>query len=612
MQRMMGSGRVCFFCVWLLLALHVSLASFIVKVTPTVDVLKGQTAQLPCSHTNSKQSLVQWFIEDAEGTRKRLAYRSNPGVFGVDRDTPFSGRVNIEDDNTLVISDVKVMDERKFICQVNAGVVGTSEAETELKVFFAPEKPVMDGNKQAITLSHGEDDGPAAEVGTCISYNGYPMPRIVWFKDSIPLPEETDEKEKLYMAQSVIKESTGLFTVKRTLYMKLSKADAKSLFHCTVEYKMPNEQFKNDTSEKFNVSMLYPAENAFFELMNQEPIKEGDEVKMNCKTDGNPQPEFEYLKNGVHFHTGDGWLILKNVDRRDAGSYMCEAQDFDALDEANLKKTLSINVHYLDPVSVEPAGPLVIGQGAALELQCKTKSSDDYFLSWMKDGQKLVQRGELSIQPVSLADAGEYVCVASAPMVPGLRKEANVTVTVSGKPEISEPMHGKVGKQGQMVTLKCSALGHPGPQFTWTPRGKESVTIEGTKYISTVTLEATAAVLKDGVTCEAANKHGTDSKKFMVEISSDNLIDGNSAGRAESQQGGSSTVVIAVVVCVLLLVLLVAALYFLSKTGKMSCGKKGKKEVTSPKGNDDIVVEMKSDEKSYEESGLLNKRHVEK
>lgn len=44
--------------------------------------------------------------------------------------------------------------------------------------------------------------------------------------------------------------------------------------------------------------------------------------------------------------------------------------------------------------------------------------------------------------------------------------------------------------------------------------------IEGTKYTSTVTLKATTEVLKDGVTCEASNKHGMDSQKLMVEISS--------------------------------------------------------------------------------------------
>lgn len=28
-------------------------------------------------------------------------------------------------------------------------------------------------------------------------------------------------------------------------------------------------------------------------------------------------------------------------------------------------------------------------------------------------------------------------------------------------------------KEGEKVTLNCSALGYPAPQFTWTPSGKE-------------------------------------------------------------------------------------------------------------------------------------------
>lgn len=34
-------------------------------------------------------------------------------------------------------------------------------------------------------------------------------------------------------------------------------------------------------------------------------------------------------------------------------------------------------------------------------------------------------------------------------------------------------MNGFVDKEGGMVTLNCSALGHPAPQFTWKPSGKE-------------------------------------------------------------------------------------------------------------------------------------------
>lgn len=46
----------------------------------------------------------------------------------------------------------------------------------------------------------------------------------------------------------------------------------------------------------------------------------------------------------------------------------------------------------------------------------------------------------------------------------------------------------------------------------------QSVSVEGNKVVSTVTLQATAEVMKDGVTCEVSNEHGTDSKTFLVSL----------------------------------------------------------------------------------------------
>ncbi|XP_060726814.1 basal cell adhesion molecule [Tachysurus vachellii] len=598
----MISGRVWIACVSVLFTLHVCLASVSVKVTPTVDVIVGETARLPCSYTTTGTiAVVQWFIESA-GTRKRVAFRSSTDS-GLDKDTPLTDRVTMETDKTLVISPVKVMDERSFFCQVDGGPVGTSEAETKLKVFFAPEKPVVSDNKRSIPLS--QDNPTAHQVGKCTSSNGHPEPRIIWFKDSNPLPEVLDPKEKVYMVPGVVKESSDLYTVMSTLYLQPEKKDAKSVFHCTVEYRMPNNEIKKENSEHFNLTLLYPAENVFFRLLNTTPIKEGDEVQMKCETDGNPQPQFEFSKEDFTQPSSTGLLTLRNVTRSDAGTYNCEAMDFDAVD-ISLYKSLTLNVHYLDTVSVVPAGPLMINKGEPIELQCKTRSSDEYTLSWMKDGKQLSQKGSLSLQSTSLDNAGEYVCIASVFSVPGLQKQANVTVIVTGQPEIDEPKRAEVAKQGDMVTLECSAQGYPAPQFTWKPSGKESVAINGNKFTSTVTLEASAAVLKDGVTCEANNIHGADRKMFMVEIHSSNRVDSNDA-KAEGQEGGSKGVVVAVLGCVLLLLLLVALLYFFTKKGRMACRKKEKKEVASGEVNNDIVVEMKSSEKPNEGSGLLNK-----
>ncbi|KAI4872669.1 hypothetical protein NFI96_029333, partial [Prochilodus magdalenae] len=547
------------------------LAGITVKVSPTVDVIKGQTAQLPCSYTGVEGStapLVQWFIDSA-GTRKRVAFRSSADS-AVDKATPLTERIVMEPNMTLVITNTNAADEMSFYCRVTAGLLGHAEEATQLRIFYAPEKPVVTGNTQ---INIGDE--LSSVVGTCTSSNGHPKPRIIWFKDATPLPEVTDPKDETYMVPRVVRESSGLFTVSSVLYMKPKKEDAKSDFHCTVEYMMPNGQIQQESSETFKLTLHYPAENLMFNLVNQEPIKEGDEVKMKCESDGNPQPQFDFFKGEKKLSSDTGLLKLKGVTRNDAGTYRCEALDFETFD--TLKTELTLDVHYLDPVSIVPSEPLVIEKGRTLELQCTTKSSDRYTL-----GDKVLSRnGALTVESVTLADAGVYKCNASVPTVRGLEKQANTTVKVRGKPEIEEPVKAEVKKLDDTVTLRCSALGYPSPQFTWTASGKESVIVEGHKTIGTLELAATEKVLLEGVACEASNDLGTDTKRFMVQVKSENNADSRNHGQAESRQGGSGGVVIAVVVCVLLLLLMVAALYFLSKKGIMSCGKKDKNKTAT-------------------------------
>ncbi|XP_034729119.1 basal cell adhesion molecule isoform X1 [Etheostoma cragini] len=605
-------GRASLLCTLLLWAFQVCSEAVTVTVTSKVEVLKGDTAKLPCTYNvlpKSSNTVVEWYIEE-QGTRKRVAFTQG-GQGKSDDGTLLSGRVTIGQDFTLTISSVQPSDELVFYCQVTAGPAGVGDAPTMLKVFFAPEKPELTKpSSQAITAG----ETTSSEIGSCVTLNGHPQPRIIWFKDDQPLPEVKDRKEKTYMIPSVVKESSGLSTVKSTLYMQPTKADKDSVFKCTVEYSMPGDQIKQKMSDTMTINLNYPSEKATFSLLNTSPVKEGDTVTMKCETDGNPQPEFDFTKDGKPTSGQGSLLILKSVKRTDGGVYKCTATDFDNLD-ADLSGTITLTVNYIDPVSVSPAQPQDVMLGDKVEWQCKTKASAAHTVQWKKGSEVLSQDGMLSIQDVSYDKAGEYMCVGAVPSVPGLTAQASVNLTVKGKPIIETPAVGEVEKEGDMVTLKCSAYGSPAPQFTWKPSGKESVLVEGNKVVSTVTLQATAAVMKDGATCEVSNQHGTDSKTFVVSLKKeiDNsadrvLLSGNPVLKsADKQQGGSSGVVIAVVVCVLLLLLMVALIYFLNKKSKLPCSKKDKKEVASGEVNSDIVVEMKTD-KANEEAGLLNKR----
>ncbi|XP_036372009.1 basal cell adhesion molecule-like [Megalops cyprinoides] len=576
-----------------------------VTVTPTVEVMKGETATLTCSFTVStptSNSIVEWFIEEI-GTRTRVAFTTQSGGEGAaDDGTKLSGRVSIGKDFSLSISPVQVEDDRRFHCQVTAGAAGVGEGATQLKVYSEPEKPELTSLPEAVAITDKE-----TEMGHCVTKGGHPEPRLVWYKDSNPL-SEAENREQMYLHSSVVREVTGLYTVSSTLYLRPQREDKKAVFYCRVEYGLPKGAAKNKDSDTFSLPLLYPTEHVTFAVVSSGPVKEGDSVEIRCEADGNPKPDYDFTfkKEGgvdVKKEAPQGVLTLPSATRDDAGVYRCEALDFDSSPDVELTKELTLLVHYLDPVTISPAGPVTTSLGGSVELTCATQASDQLTLQWKKGSSVVSEAGALELKAVSFADAGVYSCVATMPSVPGLQAQANITINVAGKPEIDAPSNGEVQKEGEAVTLSCSAQGYPSPKFTWTPPGKETVTVQGNKVVSTVSLEATASVLKNGVTCNATNEHGSDSKHLQVVISEANPPPPPSP-IADKQEGDSSGVVIAVVVSLLLLLLLLAILlYVLWRMGKLPCGTKEKKGEEATNGT---AVEMKSD-KANEEAGLLNK-----
>lgn len=124
------------------------------------------------------------------------------------------------------------------------------------------------------------------------------------------------------------------------------------------------------------------------------------------------------------------------------------------------------------------AGTLSEGQSTAVTCTV-TQGSKPVQLQWLKDGHEVATSGAvkltkletilvLSIEPVSVADSGNYTCVARNKHGYD-RYSAALQVNAPPKWEL-EPQDVTL-KRGESLELHCKARGHPQPESRWTKEG---------------------------------------------------------------------------------------------------------------------------------------------
>ncbi|XP_038239250.1 basal cell adhesion molecule isoform X2 [Dermochelys coriacea] len=578
-----------------------------ISVPAQVEVLLGSPVTIPCTHsiTGSPDArLVEWFITDRDGERRRVAY-SEGGREGVDQGTEYSGRVNMDPDLSLVLPKADVSDERAFSCQVTAGAAGSAEGVAQLRVYEPPEPPALTANSGILSVM----ERSASEIATCSSRNANPAPTISWFKDGARLEAPTERNDDLYVVSRSVKEASGLQSVSSTLYLRPSKADKDAQFQCLVQYPLPRGQVGNTTSERFSLMLHYFTENVEFTLESPLVIKEGDDVRLRCQGDGQPEPEYIFYRvqasQAVELATKqDGVLTLPSVSRANSGTYRCQVLDFDSPPEVQLEKEVIIHVNYLDPLILHPGRGVTVPLGGDVTLTCSGQGSQPPKLVWRKGKERVAHGDTHTLHSVSYHMAGTYTCEASMPSVPGLQRDQTIQVTVEGKPEMEErPIRHQLLAEGQRIQLTCSALGHPEPELSWSlPGVKPVVSSTGNRVTSEVMVEVTATLAKSGIWCRARNQFGEATQHFILKIGDPVL---QTVGGSEPQ-GGSGAAVVAVVVCVLLLLLIVGFFYCMQRRGHLSCGAGEKRSLTPKEGSaEDPAVEMKTDKRN-EQTGLLS------
>ncbi|XP_074833031.1 cell surface glycoprotein MUC18 [Carettochelys insculpta] len=590
-----------------------------VSVPEVVEVELGETARINCNFSlpgESDYAYINWFCID-RNRRMKIAYMAGGQI--VLADTEYKGRVAMEDDFALTISRVTLQDARSFVCQVGAGSLGVDEKRTQLLVYKTPEPPEIEVNDAGLSVTSKE----IPKIAACVSKNGFPAPNITWYKDDTQLqPQES----QIDILSTRTKESSGLYTVSSTLYARVSREDRQAHYHCQVSYCLRGADHIA-ASEKVTLTLYYPTETLTLEVLSPQPqVREGDEVKLLCKGDGNPPPEYTLgkVKEGEEereLEARNGVVILPKVRKEDSGQYVCRIFDFDSM--AALEETVELSVNYLEGLKITPEEPIQLQPGDSVALTCDARGSKPLEFRWRKEkkGKQLGQGKQLKVSNVTLESSGNYVCEVTVGGVPGLSRSKQVYVAVHAKPQIS-PKDSLVRVQhDEVVTLVCRAAGLPLPTITWSANGTVHNHTDHHRTSSNLTLQVTSELLKSGVNCTASNKLGATQHHIKLQQRKATPPAGNTTGKATPPAGNTTeqktqeskgVIIVAVIVCILLIAVLGAVLYFLHKKGKIPGGRTGKQDITRPDAlKEEIVVEVKSD-KLPEEAGLLQGANGEK
>ncbi|XP_036381487.1 CD166 antigen homolog A isoform X2 [Megalops cyprinoides] len=507
----------------------------------SIIALYGETVEVPCNRgapMPENLMFVKWKYNKAGGSGDLLTKSNGQEVAILAKDS-YKDRVSISPNSSLLIADGTLADQNTFTCMVV--VLGdVKEYPVNVTVQKRPLPPQI--KDKALELENGK----LTTLGECVAQDAHPPASITWSKNGEPLVH--DGKTTLITSAVTQDPATRLSTTSSKLEYSAVKGDVGAQFVCTAKHVQGPDQ--ESPPETFTIR--YPTEKVTLQVVTKGPFKEGDNVTLKCKADGNPPPtSFNFHLKGqkVLVEDSDSYT-LTDVTRDITGEYKCSVADDDSVEDAK-----NISVNFLD-VSLSPSGSIVKNVGDRLELTVQKNASGEVKVSWTKDKRPLDKPPKFD--KLTYSDSGSYVCEFS---VAGIKQSRSFQLVVQGPPEIKR-LSKELGEDGQHKVLTCEAEGSPQPSVQWSVNGTdEQSSYQDWKLTHKITVVPTANLT---VTCTVSNELGMVFKTIDV----------------FSREGDDQAkLIVGIVVGLLLAAAVVGVVYWIyMKKSKQGSWKTGEKE----------------------------------
>lgn len=288
-----------------------------VKVQPEVVSYPGQTVTLRCQFPDPGQTeltQVSWIYETAAGIRTNIAV-FHP-KFGVNYPkSPVTGRVSFTidppqlDSPTIQITDIKMTEEGRYICEYATYPSGNEQGITSLIILAKPVNSASTVKVQAGTTP--------VVVARCESANGRPAATMSWVTSlggNATTPTKTDN-------------SDNTVTSKSEYWLVPTPADNGKDISCVVSHRtLPN-------TETFPMKLVieYPPQVQIIGYNNDWYLGRANAV-LTCQAQGNPPPttvNWKVLSGRMPdmVQVKDNKLIVPKVDETVNSTFICEVRN---------------------------------------------------------------------------------------------------------------------------------------------------------------------------------------------------------------------------------------------------------------------------------------------